>query len=222
MIFAIYRGVPDEAPNTGPGSFTKGRLYLASPEVDDKVVVDVDKLRMRDDTGEDVWIDPESDRFEYPDEVFGVIIEALGPKMPGEVVTVIEADDDGEFVSIAGMGFVRSTNVQLLDSMMVEPGMMVYDRSLTRWCRVRRVDECMRVQVEGSDDMRECSEFIFAVNDGDLAVVPLLRCLNDDGRDNIRQGSIYRVRGLDGDGMLVVEDDNGDDVSFEPSRFEFI
>jgi len=221
MIFAIYRG-PRDGPDTRPGSFTKGRLYLASAEVDDKVVVDVQKLRLTDDAGEDVRIDPENDRFEYPDEVYAVVVKALGPRTPGEVVTVDEADDDGEFVSIAGMGFVRHANVQLLDSVMLKPGMMVFDRSRGRWDRVRRVDECMRIQVEDCEEMRDCSDFVFSVSDGDLTTVPLLRCLDDTGRDNIEKGGIYRVKGLDDAGMLVVEDDAGEDVSFEPGRFEFV
>ena len=221
MIFAIYRGVQD-GPDTGPGSFTKGRLYIASAEVDDKVVVDIEKLKLIDDKEETIWIDPENDRFEYPDAVFGVIVKTLGPRTPGEVVVIDGADDDGEFVSIEGMGFVRVANVQLLDSTMVKPGMMVFDRSRGRWDRVRRVDECMSMQVEGCDDMRECTEFVFAVSDGDLAMVPLLRCLDDTGRDNIKEGSIYRVKGLDDSGLLVVDDDDGNEVSFEPARFEFV
>lgn len=221
MIFAIYRG-PRDGSDEGSGSFTKGRLYLASPEVDDKVVVNVERLRLTDDEGEDVWVDPESNRFEYPGEVYGVVVKALGPRTPGEVVVVDEADDEGEFVSISGMGFVRHANVQLLDSVMLRPGMMVFDRSRARWDRVRRVDECMRLQVEGCAEMRDCSEFVFSVSDGDLTTVPLLRCLDDTGRDNIRKGGLYRVKGLDDAGMLVVEDDAGDDVSFEPGRFEFV
>ena len=221
MIFAIYRGFPDKE-DTGQGRFTKGHLYLASPEVDDSVVVDISLLQLKDDEEEEVWIDPENDRFEYPEAVYGVVVKAIGTKIPGEVVTVNCADDGGEFVEIDSMGFVRSSNLQLLDSVVVKPGMMVYDRSRTRWDRIRRVDECMRICVEAKDEMRDCTDFIFAVSDEDLATVPLLRCLDDTGRDNIKTGSIYRVIGLDESGMLLVEDDAGSEATFEPERFEFV
>jgi hypothetical protein len=219
MIFAIYRGLVDE-PDNGLGHFTKGRLYLAAPEVDDKVVVDVNHLQMKDDTGQQVWVDPENNRFEYPDEVYGVIVKALGPRTPGEVVVVTSADDGGEFLEIDGMGFIRAANLQLLDSTVVKPGMMVFDRSRGRWDRIRKVDECMRLCVEAADEMRDCADFIFAVSDEDLTTVPLLRCLDDTGRDNIKSGSIYRVCGLDDAGLLLVEDDEGNEASFSRKSSE--
>jgi hypothetical protein len=217
MIFAIYR---DRKEGVGEGAFTNGKLYLMSAGVDD--AVDFNHLRVKDDLGENVSIDPENDRFEYPDEVFGVIVKTLGSRIPGEVIVIDEADDDGEFISIKGMGFVRAFNVQLLDSVMVKPGMIVYDKERRRWSRISRVDECMRIQVDGTDEMMSCTNFIFPVSDQELTTVPLLRCLDDTGRNNIKKDSIYRVRGLDDDGLLLVEDDAGEEASFEPSRFEFV
>lgn len=217
MIFAIYKGLPDDR---GEGKFTKGRLYLADPEVDDTTVVDINRLEVTDDTGERIWIEPNNGRFEYPEEIYGVVVKELGPKHPGEVVVITEADDG--FFEIKGAGYIREAYIQLLDSTIVRPGMMVYDRSRTRWDRIRRVDECMRLRLEDSDDMRDCTDFVFAVSDGDISTVPLLRCLDDTGRTDIRKGSIYRVAGLDKDGLLLVEDDQGREMSFEPERFEFV
>jgi hypothetical protein len=222
MIFAIYRGVPEEGIDEGEGVFTKGHLYLASPEVDDSVVVDMERIRVTDDQGQKIWIEPENGRFEYPEEVYAVIVKAIGPRMPGEVVVVNAADDEGDFLSVNGMGFVRSSNLQMLDSVIVRPGMMVFDRSRTRWDSIRRVDECMRLCLEGSEEMRDCTDFVFAVSDEELSTVPLLRCLDDTGRDNIKEGSIYRVIGLDDGGLLLVADDDGNNESFEPERFEFV
>jgi hypothetical protein len=219
MIFSIYTGSKEE-PDTGSGAFTKGRLYLAIAKVDDEVI-DLTRLRLKDDLGEDIVIEPENGRFKYPEEVYGVMLKVLGSRMPGEVVVIDDADDDG-FLSIKGMGFVRAVNIQLLDSTLVKPGMMVYDRKRTVWDKIQRVDECMRIQVEGLDEMRPCEDFVFSVSDGDLAVVPLLKCLDDEGVENVQKGSVYRVRGLDDAGNLIVENDAGEDVSFSPERFEFV
>lgn len=221
MIFAIYRGVT-KGTDTGEGKFTKGHLYLANPEVDDSVVVDMDKLRVKDDQGEKVWIEPENGRFEYPEEVYAVILKQLGIKMQGEVVVINEADEEGEFLSVVGQGFIRRANLQLLDSAIVKPGMMVYDRSQMRWDRIRRVDECMRLGTEECEEMRECTNFVFAVSDEELSTVPLLRCLDDTNKDNIKKGSIYRIAGMDDLGLLLVIDDNGEESIFEHQRFEFV
>ena len=78
------------------------------------------------------------------------------------------------------------------------------------------------MSVENNDKMRDCSEFVFAVSDEELSTVPLARCMDDTGRDNITQDSIYRVSGLDESGLLIIEDDKGEECSFESGRFEFI
>lgn len=218
MIFAIYRG---KEGVEAPGAFTKGRLYVAHPEVDDSAAVGYEKMTVEDDRGETVWIEVENGLFRYPQEVFAVMTRELGSRMPGEVVVIDGADEDG-FLSVQGMGFIRPENVQLLDSTLVRPGMMVYDRQRMLWDRVRRVDERMRIQVEACDEMKECGDFIFSISDGDLATVPLLRCLDASGVKGLKEGSVYRVDGLDDDGLLIVEDDDGNEVSFEPDRFEFV
>jgi hypothetical protein len=216
MIFAIYRNTKE-----GDGVFTKGRLYLLSTGVFG-VAVDVRHSKVTDDLGSEININPETDdRFAYPDEVFGVIVKEVGNRMPGDVVVINDGDDDG-FLSIKGMGFVNASNIQLLDSIIVKPEMIVFDKERRRWSRISQVDEQMRIKVDVENEMQECTNFIFPVSDGELAIVPLLRCLDDTGRDNIKNGSIYRVRGLDDDGLLLVEDDAGKEMSFEPSRFEFV
>jgi len=219
MIFAIHKAKPEDP---GEGRFTKGMLYLATPEMNGSEVVNVDKMQVVDDDGERVWIEADGGRFEYPEEVYAVIVKAVGSKTPGEVVVVTEADDKGEFLCVKGIGYVRACHLQLLDSTIVKPGMMVYDLGRMRWDRIRRVDECMRLCLEDCDGMRECTEFMFSVTDEELATVPLLRCLDDTGRRNIKAGSIYRVKGLDNAGLLVVVDDDDQETSFEPERFEFI
>ena len=221
MIFAIYRGLSDGKEDKGEGRFTKGRLYLAEPEVDDSVVVDIDKMSVTDDNMEKIWIEPDNGRFEYPEEVFAVVLHQLGGKVPGEVVTIDDVDDDG-FVSVSGMGFVRPRFVELLDSVIVKPGMMVYDRQRTRWARIKRVDECLRICLEDKDEMQDCTSFFFAISEGELSTMPLLRCLNDKDCPNLNQGTIYRVKGLDENGKLLVVDDNGEEKAFDDSRFEFI
>jgi hypothetical protein len=46
--------------------------------------------------------------------------------------------------------------------------------------------------------------------------------LDDTGQDNIQLNLIYRVKGLDDDGFIIIEDDTGEEASFDPSRFEFV
>lgn len=212
MIFAIYRG-KDEAEVQG--RFTKGRLYVACPEVENSAAVGYDKIIVKDDDGKEVWVE-EMDLFRYPQEVFAVMLKKLGGKVAGEVVVVDGVDGDG-FLSVKGMGFVCPKNVQLMDSTLVRPGMMAYDRESKRWNRVERVDERMRVRTESSNEMRECGDFIFPISDGELATVPFLRCVDATGLDNLREGSVYRVSGIDDMGLLIV-----DGVPLVPERFEII
>jgi hypothetical protein len=220
MIFAIYRGTLND--KEFDGIFTKGKLYLMTAGVYD--AVDVHHLRLKDDDGEKVCIDPDKDdRFEYPDEVYGVVLNQLGTKNAGEVVIIDDAGDDG-YLSIkeTGFGFVRAENIQLLDSTVVTPRMIVYDKEQRRWSRIRQINGRMNIQVEGSEDFRSCNNFIFSVSDRELTTIPLLRCLDDTGQDNIQLNLIYRVKGLDDDGFIIIEDDTGEEASFDPSRFEFV
>jgi len=221
MIFAIYRNHESD-PSKVPGKFTMSRLYLASPEVDDASVLDLDRLQVIDDTGERVWIVPGEASFEYPEEVYAAVVKRLGARVPGEVVVVDGADDGGDFLNIKGSGYVRAKYLQLLDSTLVKPGMVVYDRKSSRWQRVRRVDECLRLVVEGNEEMRVLSDFVFAVSDEELATVPLLRCKDASGHTCIREGAIYRVTGLDEEGDLLVVNDKDEEKAYDPERFEFV
>ena len=99
--------------------------------------------------------------------------------------------------------------------------MVVYDRTDSRWKKIKRVDGCMRIQVD--DEMRDCTEFVFAISDEELAIVPLVRCTDDaSGLDNLSRGSMYQIKGLDENGMLIIEDDQGNESEFASERFEFV
>lgn len=215
MIFAIYKWLSEE-PDTGVGQFTNNKLYLASGDIDS--ALDIHHLRINDDDGEEVAIDQDNERFEYPEEVFGVIIKSVGSKTVGEVVVINDADEDA--FQIKDMGFIKAKNIKLLDLTSISLGMMVYDKSDSRWKEVKRIDGCMRLQVD--DEMRSCTDFIFAVSNKELVKVPMVRCLDDEaGFDNLTRGSLYQIKGLDENGLLIINDDAGNEAGFSSDRFEF-
>jgi hypothetical protein len=219
MIFAIFRGNKDK---DGLGSFTAGRLYVASPEVDDCQVIEIKKLHVTDDNGDSIWIEPNNERFDYPQEVYGVVLKEIGNMSTGDVVVVDGADDGGKFASVRGIGYIRSDNIQLLDMTIVKPRMWVHNKRSLRWERIRRVDECMRILTDQEDDMLDPQNFCFPIIDGDLGTVPFLRCVDAHGITGVNEGGIYRACGLDDSGGLVVEDDEGNERSFHPDHFTFI
>lgn len=218
MIFAIYKWL-SEKPDKGVGQFTNGQLYIAEANLDG--VLDIHNLILSDDNDEKVTIHPFNERFEYPEEVFGVIVKPLGALMPGEVVIIDDADDEGAVLSIKDMGFVKSENIQLLDLASIFPEMMVYDKADLRWKKIKRIDDCMRIQVD--DEMRDCTEFVFAISEEELAIVPLARCVDEESSsDNLTKGSLYQIKGLNENGMLIVDDDTGKESVFASERFEFV
>jgi len=221
MIFAVYKS--QDKKDKGPGRFTPGRLYLAESDVDEQTVVNLSRLQVTDDQGQKISVEPENDRFEYPEEVYAVVVKAYGERFPGEVVTITEGQSgsEGEFLNEKHTGYIRAHCFQLMDATMVKPGMVVYDKGSSRWRQVMRVDECMRIMVEGQDAMRGPEDFIFAVSDGELATVPLLRCVDDSGMGGIKEGELYRVNGLDDDGHLLVVDDRGKERALSSDRFQF-
>jgi len=208
MIFAIYKA---NTPDACHGDFIPGKLYLASPEVNAHSVVDVEHLIMQNEGGERVWVDPDAECFDYPEEVYAVVLRAVGIHHPGKVVVIDCADDDGDFLSVKGLGFVRSSFFQLLDTTLVRPGMLVYDRESCQWRSVMRVDECMRMSIDG-DEMRDPTSFTFAIVDKELSLMPLSRIRAGVSVAGTTPGSVYPVLGIDEHGDVIVSVDSSEMV----------
>ncbi len=219
MFMALYRGPADKRAKA-PGAFTKGRIYRARPEVDDPSVVTLGRFRVTDDAGADITIDPEGGFFEYPEKGYAVVLKAFGKMRPGEVV-IIDDLDGGDFFSVQGMGYVRSGNFQLLDMVLLSPGIIVYERESCRWGRVMRVDDSMRIAQEDGV-WKEPTAFMFAVSEGELAMAPFVRCQDTNGAKHLKVGKVYRVNGVSPEGWLLVVDNRGKEDAYPPACFEFV
>jgi hypothetical protein len=211
MIFAVYEG--------NQANLITGKLYLAMPEVDEQTVVEFHKLSLIDEEGKEVWILPENNLFTYPSEVYAVLLKKIQAKVPGEVVIIDGADDGGAFLHIKDGGYFRNSFFQLLDRTVIKPNMMVYDKSKYRWDYITRIDDSMMIGTNG-EPLREPTCFIFALSDGELASLPLLRCKVLDVGFTV--GKIYRVAGIEKTGKLLVINDEGKEQTCDSENFSLL
>ena len=109
MIFARYRGP------TGDGNFTKGKTYLARPQMDGTDTVDLGQLHVVDDDGDRINIDPDNGRFDYFDEVYAVMLTEVRSYPLGNVVVADEISRDGEFFRVRDIGYLKQSILEILD-----------------------------------------------------------------------------------------------------------
>ena len=221
MIFTIFKGQERKAKK-GQGNFMRGKVYIAVPEIDDPSVVDIERLEIVDEDGKAVWVNSSEGRFEFPSEVYAAVIQSWKKNVSkGQVVVIDEIGDKGDYYKVKDVGFVQAKNFQVLDMTVVRPGMVVFDLIKQRWSRILSVDESMRISVEGNFDMREASDFIFVVLDGDLSAIPLIRCKPDSILPNLTPNNLYRVKNVLENGDVVVTDDDKNEATFDSDVFTF-
>jgi len=215
MVFAGCRKVE------GPGRFTPGRVYLGRSEVDAGDVVDLGVLTFQDDDGQGVRERSDSGRFEFYSEIYAVCLRdcPAGKLRRGSVVVVTEASRDGMF-RVSNVGFCKASWFALLDRTNLLPGMYVRRDSDGLWVRVRAVDGELGIQVEGVDEFLAPTRFRLAVGDGDLLSIPLVRCVDAEGADDLTEGSLYRLM-RDSNDMAEVTSDAGTKAVYFFRRFSF-
>ena len=215
MIFARYIG---ESNNL----FTKGRAYVARPEMDGTETVGFDFIEVTSDIMTRQRVRPDDDMFEYMDECYAVVVEPFDEWEKGDVVVIEDAVDwetaQGKF-SIKDVGLYNATRFVLLDRTNVFPGIFIKDSSTGVWVPVKRVDECLWVMVNGGRIMRSPEEFQFAVSGRDLLTDPVATCIYADGYENdLTPGNIYRVT-KSWEDMWTVIGDQGKPVEVDEGRF---
>jgi len=215
MIFTRYIG-PD-----GNGKFTKGKTYIARPGVGSADTVDVDRLTLTDDTGENVCVSPQEERFMFPEEVYAVILQAIDDEFqPGVIVTLDDISKDGKFCSVKSQGYYNADMFELLDRTTVVPGIYVCEQTTGVWTKVERVDECMWIRCEGRQEMESPENFRFAVTDGEMAMEPLMQCIDADGADGLTHHTIYRLTQSDFQGDMVgLVNDDDQNMTYDRNRF---
>jgi len=217
MVFARFIGV------VGSGVFVRGKVYLASSEVDDTGAVDLDILEIQDEEGEVIRENPENERFEYPDEVYAVVTTPFGEFGEGEVVVVDDAKANGEvMLGVAGVGYVKANQLALLDGTVLKPGTLVEDGVSGRCLKITRVDESGWFSA-GDDRLRSPSEFRFFVSDGEILLACRLKCVDAHGEPYLTRGNLYRIVMTDRErDITVVVNDNDAEQEFLSDRFEKI
>jgi hypothetical protein len=227
MIFARYKG-------TDKG-FTMGKAYLAKPEVESADAVSFKSIEVRNDAGQWVRAKPRMDMvewdFEFLEEVYAVVVREVPDLQIGQVVVVEDAvpetaDAAGAY-SVKGVGFVRDDKLVILDRTNVFPELCIMREETGEWVRVRSVDECLWVTVEGLDGRRSPEEFRFAVDrDGDIMVEPLVECVDAEGITKLTKGKRYYLCQIDvgggaGSHILVVRNDIGEKLGYLENRFRW-
>jgi hypothetical protein len=238
MIFARYIGTDER--------FTTGKVYLVEPEIEDasnsnstfskfRSFIDVKDdsgvmVRLMDHTEE--WYEESSFvkrwDFEFLEEVYAVVTKPFSDLMVGQVVVVVNVavtteNKTGLLFSIKDKGFISSDVFVILDYTNVYPGVMVLDKTDGEWKKIRSVDECLWITVEGGDKRRSPEEFRFAIDrDGDIMIEPKVECIDAVGAQGLTKGNLYYIirETMESDQrMLVVRSDWGREVGYFAGRF---
>jgi len=241
MIFARYIGVKQDS------GFTVGKVYPATPEVNSTDTVYFGFIEIVNDAGVKVRVNPVIEKvkgqktcrydFEFVEEVYAVISKPFEDLKIGQVVVVDDANsfegpkgDGGTWQRIVygvkGIGFRSSDGLVLLDRTNIFPGMIIREEAKGQWVKVKSVDECLWVVVEGSDNRRSPEEFRFCVDrDGDILIEPLAECIDVTGAEDqgLSQGKYYRVireeSSDSGVRVLFVINDLGKEQAYLAFRF---
>lgn len=235
MIFARYIGTNKR--------FTAGKVYLAQPEFDNSTIANFNFIDVEDDSGFMVRVNHRVERvdkpdgepswtdrwdFEFLEEVYAVVIKPYPDLKVGQVVVVEEVSDaldkSMKWFTIKGIGVRNSDGFVILDHTNVYPGVMLLDSRDGVWEKIRSVDECLWVTLEGGGPRRSPEEFRFAIDrDGDIMVVPMVECIDATGGQELTKGNFYYIvrERTDVEGaFLTVRDDLGVETEFFSSRFK--
>lgn len=218
MIFARYTG-PDI---NGGGYFFPGKIYFGKPEIEEEDVVSMDFITIKDENGKPFRVFPNEGRFEFLDEVYAVALHPLDEYEAGDVMTLDGGEINGDiFVHIKGFALRKASDVEVLDKTNVNPGIVIQDLNTGIWQPIGRVDECLWVVVQGQDTFRAPTEFKFVVShDGELMSLPMVKCINIDGIQGLTEGKIYMLKRTSRDGNYIIDNDEGIEESYLPSRFK--
>jgi hypothetical protein len=211
MIFARYKGRGQD--------FTTGKVYLATPEMNESSTVNFGFLLIDSDPGPAIRVSPEDESFEYLEEVYAVVLKPVSEMEPGEVTVLDSATNDG-LANIQGIGLFLMSNFIILDRTNIFPGLVVMDTDGT-WKPVRRVNERLGMMIEGSTRYRDPTEFRFAASGDDLLTEPVVKCVMADGFQDLTAGKFYRlVQTKAKEETVTVHDDSGKVREFMADRFE--
>lgn len=159
--------------NTYLGLFTKGKIYFAKQfQIGD--VIDDTRFAVMDDAGNEIFLECNNQDFRFVDNVYAVWL-GTGPAMeeaePGDVFLVEDIDHEG-FIHLAGDGFYRLENFEILDGVNVCHGAEVMSVETEQWETVKLMDSAMWILTEQRDQYRAPTEFRFPISDGSLVAAP--------------------------------------------------
>jgi hypothetical protein len=212
MIFARYIG-----PKFG-SNFTPGKIYQGLYGFSGAGAVDSDQIYIEDDNRVSVLVQTVSHWFEFPAEVYGVVLHDVGLFKKGEVVAIVDASD--EFYDIKGKGYFKADCFEVLDKTNVVPGGFVLNIWTKRWEKITAVDEELNVWVEDGS-VSPVLGFRFLVGHGGVLSEPLVKCIDSNGvGDELTEGKVYRMVGMSvGEDWVLLANDRGEIQSYMSSRF---
>lgn len=208
---------------------TLGKVYPAKPEIESGNTVNFGIIELTDDNGKTMRITPSTSMandhpgFEFLQEVYAVVVKPFEDFNKGEVVVVDDADITGDgvlFYRVIGTGFQHADSMVLLDQTNVIPGMLIRDNNTGFWVKVKSVDECLWVVVEGVSGRCSPDGFKFAVDgDGDILIEPTVVCVDKTGYTDLTVGKRYQLLQEHDNELSLLINDLGEEKWYLSNRF---
>jgi len=198
-------------------SFTEGKIYLGEDKFSDGETVGGSEFYIRDDNKKRHTYKYDNEYFDQLELVHAVGLLDTPNWEQGEVVILDEADE--EFYSVAGYGFFRQAQFEILDKRTVQPGIFVQEQKNETWVQVHELTDDMKIIT--TDDMnifRNLEDFKFAISDGCVASFQLVICIKPL-KGELRKGNRYIILKETNEGYII-RNDNNDEKEYNLNYIE--
>jgi hypothetical protein len=208
MIFARYIGPPTEG-------WTPGKIYYASEET----AVDIEEVRLQDDTGEWREIKTADGLLEFPKEIFAACVKPIMNLRAGQVVQVHDVSLDSILISTDGYlsNYLNFFHFEILDRTNVTLGNKVKWNDTGCWHTITRLDNQLYIGVDFSPVDFLPLKFTFPVGNGDILSEPMLKCVSEH-EGELTVGKLYSPL-KEWDELVEVINDAGKVCSYMTERF---
>lgn len=212
--------------------FAVGRVYVSTPALYDKAVLD-DAMLVVNDEGKSVKVQKEAlGNFAMARSAYAVVVRPNSMNVRrGTVVEVLDVSDDGLWRA-EGYGYFKAWHFQFVDSAILIPNESVLlELASGRWRKVVSGLKDGKLMLESADANMDAvgakmakeasiTGCLFPVEpEGVVVSRPVVGCVDADCETGLTDGKAYELRATRQDGCVVIVDDEGKEKQFLASRF---